>query len=304
MTYRMRRPDGGRTSLPPLWLHAAPWLFLLLWSSGFVFLKVGLRDADPLTFLALRYACVVVILTAIFLVIRPSMPRGGGGWRHVIVGGLLIQVGYFAFTYLSLKAGASAGAVALITSQQPILVGLLAPTLAGERVDGGRWAGLLLGVTGAVIVILSGSAVDMPSAWGLTFAGIALFSITLGALWEKRSDSAASTLSASMVQHCVGLLVIAPLAWWLEPMKVVWTPSMLGSLAYLVVGNSMVAISLLLGMIRHGEASRVSALFFLVPPATVLIAFMFLDEAIALTTWPGMLMAAAGIHWVMRKSAS
>lgn len=48
----------------PAWLKFAPALFLLLWSSGFVVLKVGLTYADTMTmtFLALRYACVVALL--------------------------------------------------------------------------------------------------------------------------------------------------------------------------------------------------------------------------------------------------
>ena len=61
-------------------------------------------------------------------------------------------------------------------------------------------------------------------------------------------------------------------------------------------------ISLLLAMIRRGEASRVSALFFLVPPATALIAWLVLGEALALAALPGMLLAVAGIYLVMRKS--
>ena len=82
------------------------------------------------------------------------------------------------------------------------------------------------------------------------------------------------------MQYSVGLLVTAPLAVWLEPMRVEWTGALFGSLAYLVVGNSLVAISLLLAMLRHGEASRVSALFFLVPPCSAVIAYAALDEAI------------------------
>src|SRR5690606_28067424 len=84
-------------------------------------------------------------------------------------------------------------------------------------------------------------------------------------------------------------------------MHIDWTPALFGSLAYLVLCNSLVAITLLLAMIRHGKASRVSALFFLVPPVTAIIAFLVLDEAIPLMAWPGMLLAAAGIYLVMRR---
>jgi drug/metabolite transporter (DMT)-like permease len=285
---------------PPPWLHLAPWLFLLLWSGGFVFLKLGLRDADPLTFLALRYACVIGILAVPFIWLRPTVPATGRAWMHLAIVGLLLQAGYFCGTYLSLKRGMSAGAVALITSQQPILIGLLAPAIAHERVDGVRWTGLALGVAGASVVILANAAVEIASTAGLLFAVMALLSMTAGTLWEKRFGTATHPVTASLVQCTVGLALSAPLAAWLEPMRVDWTPGLLGSLAYLVIANSIFAISLLLAMIRHGEASRVSALFFLIPPVTALIAFAVLREAIPWMAWPGMLLAAAGIHLVMR----
>ena len=287
---------GGK----PGWLRAAPALFLLLWSSGFVFLKLGLRDADPLTFLALRYACVVALLAGPFLWLRPAMPRTRRAWLNLIVVGLLLQAGYFSFTYLSLKLGMSAGAVALVTSQQPILVGLLAPVLAGERVGALRWVGLALGSAGAVLVILARGSVAIASPWALAFALLALACITGGTLWEKRFGTDVHPVGANLVQYAVGLAVSAPLAFALEPMHVHWSAGLAGSLAYLVICNSLIAISLLLAMVRHGEASRVSALFFLIPPATSLIALAVLGETIGALAWPGMALAAAGLYLVMR----
>ncbi|MBU9463856.1 DMT family transporter [Burkholderia multivorans] len=287
---------GGK----PGWLRAAPALFLLLWSSGFVFLKLGLRDADPLTFLALRYACVVALLAGPFLWLRPALPRTRRAWLNLIVVGLLLQAGYFSFTYLSLKLGMSAGAVALVTSQQPILVGLLAPALAGERVGALRWVGLALGAAGAVLVILARGSVAIASPWALAFALLALACITGGTLWERRFGTDVHPVSANLVQYAVGLAVSAPLAFALEPMHVHWSAGLAGSLAYLVICNSLIAISLLLAMVRHGEASRVSALFFLIPPATALIALAVLGETIGALAWPGMALAAAGLYLVMR----
>lgn len=290
------------TTPHPRWLKPAPALFLLLWSSGFVFLKLGLQYADPLTFLALRYACVVALLCLAALWARPALPASPRVWLHLAMVGLLIQASYFAFIYLSLKTGLSAGAAALITSQQPILVALLAPAIAGERVDRNRWAGLALGVTGAVWVIVARSSIDITSAAGLVFAILALASITGGTLWEKRFGTHTHPVTANLVQYSVGLLVTAPLAYALEPMHIEWTAGLVGSLAYLVIFNSIIAITLLLAMIRYGEASRVSALFFLVPPVTTLIARVVLGEPVPLLVWPGMALAGAGLYWVMRDS--
>lgn len=286
----------------PLWLAAAPALFLLLWSFGFVFLKLGLAYADPFTFLALRYACVVAILAIPCLWVRPPLPSTPQAWMHLSIVGLLVQAGYFSFAYLSLKQGVTAGALAIITAQQPLLVGLLAPAVASERVGLIRWIGLLMGVAGAGIVILAKSTVEVASTTALLFGVLALVCMTGGTLWEKRYGTEEHPITSNMIQYSVGLAVAAPLAFLLEPMQVQWTPGLFVSLAYLVVGNSLVAITLLLAMIRRGEASRVSALFCLVPPTTALLAFPILREAIPVLAWPGMVLAAAGIYLVMRKS--
>lgn len=279
-----------------------PAVFLILWASGFVFLKMGLAYADPLTFLALRYVLVVGALLTPILLIRPAFPSTKRGWGALIGVGLFLQAGYFAFTYLSLRYGLTAGAVALITSQQPILMGLLAPTLAGERVSRTRWLGLVLGVSGAAIVILANATTTATSPVGILFGVLALFSMAASTLTEKRFSVPTHPLAANLVQYSIGLAIAAPLAYFLEPMTVTWSWPLIGSLSYLVFGNSLLAISLLLAMVRHGEASRVSALFFLVPPLTAIIAFVVLGEPFALTAIPGMLLAIAGIYLVMRKS--
>ncbi|MFC4200215.1 DMT family transporter [Candidimonas humi] len=287
-----------RDAPPPRWLGAAPAIFLLLWCTGFIVLKVGLVHSDPLTFLALRYAVVLAVLAPLALVLRPRWPRTLQAWGRVAMVGLLLQAGYFSFTYLSFKHGISAGALALITSLQPLLIGLLAPFFAGERISRRRWAGLLLGVAGAALVIVSKSDVAVASRAGLLYACAALLAITAATLWERRYGTDVHPIAANLIQYAVGLAVTLPLAAALEPMHIVWTTSLLLALAYLALANSIVAITLLLAMYRHGEASRVSALFFLVPPVTALIAYATLGETIPPPAWPGMLLAAAGIFLV------
>lgn len=283
------------------WRVGAPVVFLLLWSSGFVFLKLGLAYADPLTFLALRYAAVVAILLLVCAWRRPRWRIGLPLLAHLVVTGLFVQAGYFVFTYLSMTYGLSAGAVALVTSQQPILIGLLAPLVAHERVSRRQWLGLVLGVCGAAMVILARSEVAVASAAGLGCAVFALLCMTGGTLWQKRGDHSPDLLVANLVQYMTGLAVALPLAFFLEPMHVQWTPGLLVSLTYLVLGNSLLAISLLLAMVRRGEASRVSSLFFLVPPATALIAFGVLGETLSAVALVGMIVAAAGVCLVMRR---
>lgn len=285
-----------------MWRTGAPLLFLALWSSGFVFLKMGLQFADPFTFLALRYACVVGILLVPLIWMRPAWPDSGQQWFHLCVVSLFLHAGYFSFMYLSLHHGMSAGSVALITSQQPILVGLLAPAIAGERVSASRWTGLILGVGGASLVIVAKPLIVQHGNFqGLIYAVLALVAMTASTLWEKRFGSDVHPVTANVVQYTIGFIVVLPLAMLLEPMWVQWAaPGLWAALAYLVVCNSIIAITLLLAMIRRGEVSRVSALFFLVPPGTAIVAFVLLGEDLSLMGWIGIMVAAAGIYLAMR----
>lgn len=287
----------------PPWLRAAPTLFLLLWSGGFSFAKLGLAHAPPLTLLSLRYGLVLLVLLPLFFALRPPLPRRARDWRHLVIIGLLLQGAYFSLSYVAFEHGESAGEVALIVSLQPILVGLLAPWLAGERVSARRWLGLGLGLVGAGLVIVARSRVELGSLIGVLSAIGALLTITFSTLYEKRFGVHQHPVTANLIQYAVGLAVTLPLAWALESMRVDWSLGLIVALAYLVIASSLVAITLLLAMIRHGEVARVSALFYLVPPMAAVIAWLVLGEDLPLLAWPGMALAALGVAVASRPLA-
>jgi drug/metabolite transporter (DMT)-like permease len=287
----------------PLWLVAAPWIFLVLWSGGFSVAKLGLTYSEPLTFLSLRYAVVLVILAPLFLVMRPPLPARRRDLGHVAVVGFLIQAVYFGLCYVAFKSGASAGTVAIIVCLQPILVGLAAPYVARERIGRLRWLGLVLGFAGALTVIVARSTIAAESAFGVACAVGALLGITGGTLWEKRFGINLHPIISNLVQYAVGLAATLPVALAVERVSIFWTPQFIAALSYLVIGNSLIAMTLLLAMIRRGEVSRVSALFYLVPPVTAVIAWPLLGEAMPPLAWAGMAIAAAGVAMASRKRA-
>ncbi len=273
----------------------APLLFLLLWSGGYTFAKVGLKYAEPMTFLALRYACVLLIMWPLFLIVRPRLPVRLISWVHLAVTGLLMQAIYFGMSYLAFADGLSAGGVALIVSLQPILVAIAAPMFVSELVSRYRWFGLVLGLVGAALVIGSRQDISTASYAGVAFAVIALIAMSAGSIYEKRFGVNQHPITATIVQFSVGFFVILPIAMFRETLQVNFTPELIWSLAYLVIGNSIIAISLLLYLIRAGEVSRVSALLFLVPPVASMLAWFVLDEAMPPLAWVGMAVAGAGV---------
>ncbi|MCW1917476.1 DMT family transporter [Rhodobacter sp. KR11] len=286
----------------PLWLTAAPVLFLLLWSAGFPIAKIGIAHAEPMTILALRYTAVLVLLAPLALILRPPMPRTFRAGLDVAVTGFLIQVVYFGLCYLAFKSGTSSGTVAIVVCLQPILVALLAPRFAGEKVSPRTWVGLALGLLGAGTVILSHAELKTQGAFGLICTAIALCGMTGAALYEKRFGVTQHPITANLIQYAVGAAVTLPLALATESTRISWDGEFLAVMAYLVLGNSLLAISLLLAMIRAGEVARVSALFYLVPPLAALFAWPLLGEALAPLGWAGMGLAAVGVGLASRRA--
>lgn len=276
-------------------ISLAPFLFLLLWSGGYTFAKLGLQYAEPMTFLALRYACVLILMWPLYLIVQPRLPERLISWVHLAVTGLMMQAIYFGMSYLAFADGLSAGGVALIVSLQPILVAIAAPMFVSELVSRYRWFGLVLGLLGAALVIGSRQEVTSASYAGVIFAVIALIAMSTGSIYEKRFGVNQHPITATIVQFTVGFLVILPIAIFRETMQVNFTAEFAWSLAYLVIGNSIIAISLLLYLIRAGEVSRVSALLFLVPPVASLLAWFVLGEAMPPLAWAGMVLAGAGV---------
>jgi drug/metabolite transporter (DMT)-like permease len=288
-------PKFTKEGCSPFWSILAPALFILLWSGGFTALKAGLAYAEPITYLALRYGVVLAVLAPLFLLLRPPLPRSSAEWGHQAVIGILVQTLYFGLAYLAMRLGVSAGLQALIVSLQPLLVGVLAPRLVGERVGWLQWLGLGLGIAGAAVVVVARSEVDAASAAGVLCSFGALFGMTAGTLYEKRFGVAQHPVTSNLIQYAVGFAAVLPLAWALEGLHVSWAVPMVAALLYLAIGNSLVSVTLLLAMIRRGEASRVSAIMFLVPPVAAVIAWLLIDEAMPAAAWMGMALAAGGV---------
>jgi drug/metabolite transporter (DMT)-like permease len=280
---------------------AAPYLFVLFWSSGFVAAKGGLSGAEPLTFLALRFALVTVIMLALALAFRAPWPRTGRELGRLAITGLLMQALYFSTTYEAFAAGISAAALALILGLQPLITACVAGPLLGERVGARQWLGFALGILG-VALLLSERLLQGPGhAGGFVWGFLALGAITAATLYQKRIGDSFDIWSGGIVQYGVSAVVVGVAALALEDNRIGWSLPFGLSLAYLVLMNSIVAIGLLTLMIRRGEASRVTALFFLVPPAAALIAWLVLGERLGLLPLLGMAVAAAGVALVMRR---
>ena len=71
---------------------AAPFLFVLLWSSSFITAKIGLRHLSPLLFVAIRLVACAFVLTVLMLLRQQSWrPLAGRKWLHCAIAGALLN---------------------------------------------------------------------------------------------------------------------------------------------------------------------------------------------------------------------
>ena len=292
----------GKTGRQSYLLALAPGLFVLLWSTGFIGAKLGLPYAEPLSFLLIRFACVIGLLGLLALVLRRPWPHRPTQWLHIAVAGALLHGGYLSGVFLAIHTGMAAGVVALIVGIQPLLTAFLSASMVGERVSGRQWMGLVLGFGGVTLVVWDKLGFGGLSGAGFAFSTLALVSITLGTLYQKRYCAELDLWSGSVIQFVAAALVLLPFALAFETMRVAWSGQFVFALGWLIFVLSLGAISLLHLLIRRGAATRVSALFYLVPPTTALLAFLIFGEKLGLAAVAGMAIAAVGVAIALRPS--
>lgn len=282
----------------------APVLFVLLWSTGFVGAKYGLPYAEPFTFLAMRLALAGVLLAGLVLVTRSPWPTGDQAVRAGVAG-VLLHGGYLGGVFYGISVGVPAGVAAVVVSLQPVLTAALATRLLGERLRPVQWLGFAAGLTGVGLVLAPGLAASVESAGRLPVVGVAacvvaLAAGTAGTLYQKQHGDRTPLLSGTSVQYAGATVPLLALALVVEDRTVQWAPEFVAAFAWLVVALSLGAVLLLLFLLRRGTAGGVSSLFFLVPPATAVEAYLLFGEALRPLGWAGVALTAAGVAMVMR----
>jgi drug/metabolite transporter (DMT)-like permease len=284
-----------------------PWIFVIIWSTGFVVARYGMPHSPPLTFLSMRYAFSFACFLIWIVAAKVEWPRERSQWGHLAVVGMLIQAGYLGGVWAAVKDGIGAGTIALLVGLQPVLTALWM-TWSTDSSDGERtrvstrqWLGLALGLGGLTLVVwhkLGGGEVTHAN---LALAALALVSITVGTLYQKRYVAPCDVRSASAVQLFAALVVTLPLA-LLETEHVVWHPQMIGAMAWSVLVLTLGGSSLLYLLIQRGAATAVTSLMYLVPPCTAVLAWLLFDEAFTWSMLLGMALTATGVALVVRSA--
>ena len=288
---------------PARWVLWMPWVFVLIWSTGFVVARFGMPHAPPMTFLTWRFALSVAAFLVWIRLSGARWPQGRVQWLHLAVVGLLLHGGYLGGVWAAVKGGMSAGTAALIVGLQPLLTALwLSGTGHAQRASVRQWLGLVLGLAGLVLVVWRKLGLGEASGPTVTLAVVALLSITSGTLWQKRFVRPGDVRTANTVQLMAAFLAALPFALAeSEPFR--WNAQSGAAMAWSVLVLTLGGSSLLVLLIQRGAATQVTSLMYLVPPCTAVLAWMLFAEALTPGVLAGMALTAVGVWMVVRDTS-
>ena len=279
----------------------APYLFVLLWSTGFVGAKYGLPYADPFIFLSLRTAIAAVALLIIAQITKAPIKLGRGAITKSMLIGLFLHAFYLGGVFYAISQGVPAGVAAVITSVQPVLVSILAVKVLGEKLRLIQLAGLFLGLMG-VILVLGPSFESKVSRVGIAAVFIALIGSTTATLMQKKFGSQIPMLVGTAYQYLATSTVLGIVAALTSRTHIEFAPHFIFALTWLIVVLSVGAVLLLLWLLKNATAASVSSLFYLVPPATAIEAYFFFGEKVNTQGFLGIGITALGVALVIRNT--
>lgn len=275
---------------------AAPILFVLIWSTGFIVARAMIVDADPQAILLVRMALVAMVMGGWTVAARDRWPARRNVARHLLVGALLPGL-YLCGSWWAVGRGMPAGIMSLLGGLQPLAVAVLAHALLGERLGPRSWLGLAIGTLGVALVLAPaigrGAGGVSPAAAAV---GIAAVIAMAGATLIQRGGLAADALAPAVaIQNLAGTAVAAVAVltvgrWRWHDTALLW-----GSMAWSVLFLSAAALTLLAWMLRHQGAARVSALLLLVPPLAAIEARLLFGEHLMTVQLAGFALALGGV---------
>jgi drug/metabolite transporter (DMT)-like permease len=280
---------------------AAAVFYVVLWASAFVPSRVLATGGPPLWTLAIRFLCAGALLVAIARGARLRWPTDARSWGVAAGYGVLANAVYLGLNYEALRH-LSSGMGAIIASTNPLLLAVLAPFLLRERLTARKAIGLGLGFVGVVIAMRARAASTAAQPGDVLLAAGGVFALVIAAVLYKRMKTAAHPLVVNAIALIAAGLATLPAAALIEGAPdLVVTPRLAISFAYLVIVLSIGATLLWFWILSHGEASRVSAFYFLTPLFGLAAGALLLGERLFALDGVGLVVVIAGLVLVTER---
>ncbi|MGD6818272.1 DMT family transporter [Metabacillus sp. 113a] len=274
--------------------------FVVMWSSGFIGARLGTAEANTFTLLMWRFIAAAIILGGWWLWKQRKKISAKTLFSQAMIG-LFAQGGYLLCVFLSIESGVSAGTSNLITTLQPIAAAALAGPVLKESATIRQWFGLLLGISGVLLVVLGdlGSAAGVP-LWGYALSFMAVISLVCATLYEKKTKDAVSIMDALPIQTLISAFLFTILAAATGHTAPPVNPDFWMAAAWLAILSTIGGYGFYWLNLKLGSVTRVSSLLYLTPPFTMLWAFFMFGDKIGSFTLAGMIICLIGV-WIIRK---
>lgn len=286
----------------PSAVRFVPVLFVILWSTGFIGARYAMPWAEPFGFLAVRFALAAALLLPAAIALRAARLSPARA-AHAAFAGALIHGIYLGGVFWAIRNGMPAGLAALVIGLQPLMTAVMAGPALGETVRPRHWAGLVVGFAGIVVVLMPTIGDISGGVTAATFSACvaAALGISAGTVWQKKFVGGADLVTGTLWQYLGAAALMAVGAVLFETGSFVLDSELVFAMAWLVLVLSIGAIFLLMAMIRKGEMSKVSSLFYLVPAVTTLMAWALFGETLTLVQVAGMAITTVGVAMATRR---
>ena len=279
----------------------SPWIFVALWSTGFVVARYSTDNADPLLFLAVRMVLAAGLLLVIAtLTDAPRMPRELVAPSALV--GLFMHAIYLGGVFVAISRGLPSGLGALIAGIHPVVTSVAGRVLLGEKLRRSQWLGVVLGVVGVVVVVAD--KLRAGSSDVTTFALVAMvcsvIGMSTGTLIQRAKARSMPLVRGTAVQYLSSGIVLGIATAIFEDGTFELNLEMSLALAWSVLVLSLAAVLLMMLLISRHSAARVSSLFFLTPALSALEAAVLFSERLSGLAIVALIVALAGVWLTMR----
>ena len=277
-----------------------PFIFIVLWSSAFVTTKPIIDNSDPFSALAFRFFVVTFGFFIFSIYTKQKILTNHKNLLQSFLSGILFHGVYLGGVFYSVSIGMPTGIAALIVTLQPILTNALAGKFLGEKVSMKQWIGVVLGFIGATLVLGFDIGVSLPTL-GVIASFIALLAITTSTLWQKKISNNLSLSVSNMYQAIGGCLFHIIIIIIFTDLYINFTPTFLIAMSHQILFVSFGAFTILMFLIKNNSASKTVSIFFLIPPTTAIMAWLFLSESLNNLDLIGFAVATLGVYIATRK---
>ncbi len=276
-----------------------PFIFILLWSSAFITTKPIIDNSDPFSALAFRFALVALGFFLFSIYSKKKIIINSKNFFESFFSGVLFHGVYLGGVFFSISKGMPTGIAALIVTLQPILTNALSGPILNEKVSLKQWIGVLLGFSGAVMVLGFDIGTEIPTI-GLVATVVALIAITTSTIWQKKLSNNLPLSVNNMNQALGGFIFHIIIIILFAKPYINFSTNFIIAMSHQIFLVSFGAFTILMFLIKKNSASKTVSIFFLVPPTSAFMAWLFLNENLSNLDLLGFLIATIGVYIATR----